>query len=124
MTILFAGPSIFLESGALEEVSVITNDFGVGVGRASGLGGETTLLREDPTIFTAAGRVLRGVVRDSHTNQEKNPVFGFCAPVNPAAGVQACWPQFPSIFENKFGGFDWSVNQAANKAWFFFNRTF
>ncbi len=58
-----AGPSIFLgNQDALEEVSVITNDFGVEYGRASGSvvnyvtkSGSNDFHGRDRTIFTAAG---------------------------------------------------------------------
>jgi hypothetical protein len=118
-----AGPSIFLgNQDALEEVSVITNDFGVEYGRASG-SVVNYVTKSGSNDFHGTGfEYYEGSFADSHTNQEKNPVFGFCAPVNPAPG---CRPvlHIPKFVENKFGGsFGGPIKR--NKAWFFFTPYF
>src|SRR6266850_438242 len=59
---------------------------------------------------------------NSHTNEEKNPVFGFCAPTNPAAGCTPVGP-IPRFVENKFGG-SFGGPIVHNKAWFFFTPYF
>src|SRR6266851_491148 len=118
-----AGPSIFLgNQDALEEVSVITNDFGVEYGRASG-SVVNYVTKSGSNDFHGSGfEYWTGSRWDSHANEEKNPVFGFCAPVNPATG---CTPVAPvSLYvENRFGG---SIGGPIkrNKAWFFFTPYF
>jgi hypothetical protein len=118
-----AGPSIFLgNQDALEEVSVITNDFGVEYGRASG-SVVNYVTKSGSNDFHGSGfEYYLGSFADSHDNEEKNPVFGFCAPVNPKAG---CTPvaAVPLYVENKFGG---SIGGPIkrNKAWFFFTPYF
>src|SRR5216684_3938687 len=118
-----AGPSIFLgNQDALEEVSVITNDFGVEYGRASG-SVVNYVTKSGSNDFHGSGfEYYEGSFADSHTNQEKNPVFGFCAPVNPAAGCTPVGP-IPGFVENKFGGSIGGPIQR-NKAWFFFTPYF
>jgi len=118
-----AGPSIFLgNQDALEEVSVITNDFGVEYGRASGSVVNYVTKSGSNEIHGSGFEYYEGSFADSHANQEKNPVFGFCAPVNPAAG---CKPVLavPNFVENKFGG---SIGGPIkrDKAWFFFTPYF
>jgi len=118
-----AGPSIFLgNQDALEEVSVITNDFGVEYGRASG-SVVNYVTKSGTNEFHGTGfEYYEGSFADSHTNQEKNPLFGFCAPVNPAPG---CTPvgHIPKFVENKFGGsFGGPIKR--DKAWFFFTPYF
>jgi hypothetical protein len=118
-----AGPSIFLgNQDALEEVSVITNDFGVEYGRASG-SVVNYITKSGSNEFHGSGfEYFLGSFMDSHTNEEKNPVFGFCAPVSPAAN---CTPvgAIPRYVENKFGGsFGGPIKR--DKAWFFFTPYF
>src|SRR6266567_5880490 len=118
-----AGPSIFLgNQDALEEVSVITNDFGVEYGRASGSVVNYVTKSGSNEIHGTGFEYYEGSFADSHANQEKNPVFGFCAPVNPAAGCTPVSP-VPLYVENKFGG---SIGGPIkrNKAWFFFTPYF
>ncbi len=118
-----AGPSIFLgNQDALEEVSVITNDFGVEYGRASG-SVVNYVTKSGSNDFHGSGfEYYEGSFADSHTNQEKNPLFGFCAPVNPAAACKPVGP-IPKFVENKFGGsFGGPIKR--NKAWFFFTPYF
>src|SRR5258706_4223901 len=118
-----AGPSIFLgNQDALDEVSVITNNFGVEYGRASGSVVNYVTKSGTNDFHGSAFEYFLGSWADSHANQEKNPVFGFCAPVNPAAG---CTPvsAVPNFVENKFGG---SIGGPIkrDKAWFFFTPYF
>jgi hypothetical protein len=118
-----AGPSIFLgNQDALEEVSVITNEFGVEYGRASGSVVNYVTKSGSNDFHGSAFEYYEGSFADSHDNEEKNTVFGFCAPVNPAPG---CTPvgAVPRYVENKFGG---SIGGPIkrNKAWFFFTPYF
>jgi outer membrane receptor protein involved in Fe transport len=114
-----AGPSIFLgNQDVLDEVSVITNDFSVEYGRASGSVVNYVTKSGTNEFHGSAFEYYTGSFADSHTNEEKNPVFGFCAPSNPAAG---CTPVAPisRFVENRFGGaFGGPIKR--NKAWFFF----
>src|SRR6266581_5800370 len=118
-----AGPSIFLgNQDALEEVSVITNDFGVEYGRASG-SVVNYVTKSGSNDFHGTGfEYYEGSFADSHANEEKSPVQGFCAPVNPAAGCTPVGP-IPGFVENKFGG---SIGGPIkrDKAWFFFTPYF
>jgi Carboxypeptidase regulatory-like domain/TonB-dependent Receptor Plug Domain len=121
-----AGPSIFLgNQDALEEVSVITNDFSVEYGRASG-SVVNYVTKSGGNDFHGSGfEYFLGSFADSHANEEKNPVFGFCAPgvvSTPTAPCNAVQP-IPRYVENKFGG---SIGGPIkrNKAWFFFTPYF
>lgn len=118
-----AGPSIFLgNQDALEEVSVITNDFGVEYGRASG-SVVNYVTKSGGNEFHGSGfEYFEGNFADSHANEEENPVFGFCAagqvpPACRAVGLPARY------VESKFGG---SIGGPIkkNKAWFFFTPYF
>jgi Carboxypeptidase regulatory-like domain/TonB-dependent Receptor Plug Domain len=121
-----AGPSIFLgNQDALEEVSVITNEFGVEYGRASGSVVNYVTKSGGNTFHGSAFEYFEGDLADSHANEETNTVFGFCAPgvvstpASPCDTVNAV----PRFVENKFGGsFGGPIKQ--NKAWFFFTPYF
>ncbi|HXL21586.1 MAG TPA: TonB-dependent receptor [Candidatus Dormibacteraeota bacterium] len=119
-----AGPSIFLgNQDALEEVSVITNDFGVEYGRASG-SVVNYVTKSGGNEFHGSGfEYFTGNFADSHANEEENGVFGFCAPgVSPSTGCTPVGP--PARYnEHRFGG---SIGGPIkkNKAWFFFTPYF
>jgi outer membrane receptor protein involved in Fe transport len=118
-----AGPSIFLgNQDALDEVTVITNDFSVEYGRASGSVVNYVTKSGSNEFHGSAFEYFLGSFADSHANEEKNTVFGFCAPVNPASGCTPVSP-VPRYVENKFGG---SIGGPIrrNKAWFFFTPYF
>lgn len=118
-----AGPSIFLgNQDALDEVSVITNDFGVEYGRASGSVVNYVTKSGTNDFHGSAFEYYLGSWADSHDNGEINPVFGFCAKTNPAPGCTPVAP-VPRFVENKFGGsFGGPIKK--NKAWFFFTPYF
>jgi outer membrane receptor protein involved in Fe transport len=118
-----AGPSIALgNQDALDEVSVITNDFSVEYGRASGSVVNYVTKSGTNEFHGSAFEYFLGSFADSHDNGEINPVFGFCAKVNPAPGCTSVGP-VPRYVENKFGG---SIGGPIkrNKAWFFFTPYF
>jgi outer membrane receptor protein involved in Fe transport len=119
-----AGPSIFLgNQDALEEVSVITNDFGVEYGRASGTIVNYVTKSGTNAFHGTAFEYFAGNFADSHANEEKNTVLGFCAPgVSPSTGCNAVGPPARYV-ENKFGG---SIGGPIkrDKAWFFFTPYF
>jgi hypothetical protein len=118
-----AGPSIFLgNQEALDEVTVITNDFSVEYGRASG-SVVNYVTKSGTNEFHGTGfESYTGSIFDSHTNEEINPVFGFCGPGNTGAG---CTPVAPvaRYVENRFGGAIGGPIKR-NKAWFFFTPYF
>jgi len=120
-----AGPSIFLgNQDALEEVSVITNDFGVEYGRASG-SVVNYVTKSGGNEFHGSGfEYYTGNFADSHANEEKNGVFGFCSP-GQDPNTTGCTPVGPPARynEHRFGG---SIGGPIkkNKAWFFFTPYF
>src|SRR5579859_4403507 len=118
-----AGPSIFLgNQDALDEVSVITNDFSVEYGRASGSVVNYVTKAGTNDFHGSAFDYFLGSFADSHDNGEINPVFGFCAKDNPKPGCTPVAP-VPRYVENKFGGsFGGPIKR--NKAWFFFTPYF
>ena len=119
-----AGPSIFLgNQDALEEVTVITNEFGVEYGRASGSVVNYVTKSGSNQFHGSAFEYYEGDFADSHANEEKNPVFGFCPPgVSPSTGCGAV-SAVPRYVENKFGGsFGGPIKK--DKAWFFFTPYF
>jgi outer membrane receptor protein involved in Fe transport len=100
-----AGPSIFLgNQDALDEVSVITNEFGVEYGRASGSVVNYVTKSGGNTFHGSAFEYYLGDFADSHANQDSpGPV--------------------PRYVENKFGGsFGGPIKK--DKAWFFFTPYF
>jgi hypothetical protein len=121
-----AGPSIFLgNQDALEEVSVITNEFGVEYGRASGSVVNYITKSGSNTFHGSAFEYFEGSFADSHDNSETNTVFGFCAPgvvSTPTAPCSTVGP-IPRYVENKFGG-SFGGPIKSNKAWFFFTPYF
>jgi hypothetical protein len=75
-----AGPSIFLgNQDLLSEVSVITNDFSVEYGRASGSVVNYVTKSGTNQFHGSAFEYWTGSFADSHTNEEKSGLFGFCA---------------------------------------------
>src|ERR1700738_3925439 len=100
-----AGPSIFLGNpDALDEVSVITNDFGVEYGRASGSVVNYVTKSGTNEFHGSAFEYYLGSWADSHANEDA---------VGPV----------PRFVQNKFGGsFGGPIKR--NKAWFFFTPYF
>ena len=101
-----AGPSIFLgNQDALQEVSVITNDFGVEYGHASG-SVVNYVTKSGTNEFHGSGfEYFTGSRWDSHDN------------------LEASTDTIPRYVENRFGG---TVGGPVkrNKAWFFFSPYF
>jgi len=101
-----AGPSIFLgNQDALDEVSVITNDFGVEYGRASGTVVNYVTKSGSNDFHGSAFEYFTGSHWDSHDNLESGT------------------DPLPRYVENRFGGsFGGPIKR--NKAWFFFTPYF
>lgn len=113
-----AGPSIFLgNQDALDEVTVITNDFGVEYGRASGSVVNYVTKSGSNEFHGSAFEYFLGSFADSHANEDQVDHINGCGK-NPAAGCTPVGP-IPRYVENKFGG---SIGGPIkrNKAWFFF----
>jgi len=117
-----AGPSIFLgNQDALDEVSVITNDFGVEYGRASGSVVNYVTKSGTNDFHGSAFEYFLGSWADSHTNERRTPFSGF-APKKPCSRVHTGRSDSRFV-ENKFGG-SFGGPIVHNKAWFFFTPYF
>ena len=114
-----AGPSIFLgNQDLLGEVSIITNDFSVEYGRASGTVVNYVTKSGTNQFHGSAFEYWTGSWADSHTNEEKSTVFGFCAPgEDPGDGCEPVAP-ISRYVENRFG-FTGGGPIVKDKAWFF-----
>jgi len=101
-----AGPSIFLgNQDALDEVSVITNEFGVEYGRASGAVVNYVTKSGTNDFHGSAFEYFTGSHWDSHDN------------------LETATDTIPRYVENRFGGtFGGPVKR--DKAWFFFSPYF
>src|ERR1700675_1038259 len=114
------GPSIFLgNQDLLSEVSVITNDFGVEYGRASGT--EVNYVTKSGTnqFHGSAFEYFTGSFADPHTNEEKSPLLGFCTPGQDPVAT-GCAPVKPiSRYVENRPGFTIGGPVYRNKVWFF-----
>src|SRR5258706_4063244 len=113
-----AGPSIFLgNQDLLGEVSVITNDFSVEYGRASGSVVNYVTKSGTNQFHGSAFEYWTGSRWDSHTNEEKSTLFNFCAP---GQDPTTCNPVAPisRYVENRFG-FTIGGPVHKDKVWFF-----
>jgi hypothetical protein len=97
------GPSIFFgNQDAISEVQVVTN-FSAEYGR--NMGGVVNYVTKSGTnAFHGTGfEFWQGNTFSSLENEEKSPVFGFCAPgQDPSTGCTA--PVMPKFVDNRFGG--------------------
>ena len=112
-----AGPSIFLgNQDLLGEISIITNDFSVEYGRASGSVVNYVTKSGTNQIHGSAFEYYTGSFADSHTNEEKSGVFGFCTGGN----TTNCTPVAPitRYVENR-PGFTVGGPIRKDHAWFF-----
>jgi len=101
-----SGPSIFLgNQDVLDEVSVITNDFGVEYGRASGAVVNYVTKSGTNEIHGSGFEYFTGSHWDSHDNLEQGT------------------DPIPRYVENRFGGTVGGPIKR-NKAWFFFSPYF
>ncbi len=127
-----AGPSIFMgNEDAIGEVNVITNNFGVEYGRNSGSVVNYVTKSGTNSLHGTVFEFNRNSIWDSHTNQEKSPVFGFCPPgvavgtlINvvgqPDPNGSACSAvEHPSKYiDNRYGG-SLGGPIVKNRVWFF-----
>ena len=99
------GPDIFFgNQDAIAEIQVVTNydaEFGRNTGAVVNY-----VTKSGTNQFHGAGyEIWDGSTFDSLTNEEKNPVFGFCPPGVPANATTGCTaPTVSRFVENRFGG--------------------
>jgi len=110
------GPAIFVEnSDIISEYQVMTN-YDAAYGR--NMGSQVNIITKSGTndFHGTAFETWRGSTFDSLVNEEKSPVFGYCAPNNPEPGCQD--PKVARYVRNMFGGTIGGPIKK-NKAWFF-----
>jgi outer membrane receptor protein involved in Fe transport len=116
------GPSFFFGNpDAIAELQVVTN-FDAEYGR--NMGGVVNYVTKGGTnVFHGSGyEFWQGDHFDSLQNQEKNPLFGFCAPgVSPSTGCTK--PVVPQYVQNQFGGTIGGPIKR-DKVWFFGSTNF
>ena len=97
------GPDIFFgNQDAIAEIQVVTN-YDAEFGRNTGAVVNYVTKSGTNHFHGAAYWIWGGSTFDSLTNQEKSPVFGFCAPgVPPSTGCTE--PTVSRFVENRFGG--------------------
>ena len=97
------GPSIFFgNQDAISEVQVVTN-FSAEYGRNMGAVVNYVTKSGTNTFHGTGYEFWQGNTFSSLENEEKSPVFGFCAPgQDPATGCTV--PVVPGFVENRFGG--------------------
>lgn len=118
------GPSIFFgNQDAIAELQIVTN-YSAEYGRNMGAVVNYVTKSGTNQFHGSAYEFWQGSKFQSLTNQEKNPVFGFCTPGQDPA-TTGCTPvQSPSLFvDNRFGG---TVGGPIKKdrAWFFASTNF
>ena len=115
-----AGPSIFLgNQDLLGEISIITNDFSVEYGRASGSVVNYVTKSGTNQIHGTAFEYWTGSWADSRTNEEKSGVFNICQRGQDPV-VTGCTPVAPvSKYVENRPGFTIGGPIVKDKAWFF-----
>ena len=118
------GPSIFFgNQDVIAELQVVTN-YDAEYGR--NLGGVVNYVTKAGTnAFHGTGfEFWQGDRFDSLQNQEKSPVFGFCAPGQTSTTLDPCsTPVVPRFVENQFGGTVGGPIKR-DKIWFFGSANF
>ncbi len=97
------GPQIFFgNQDALAEIQVITNDYSAQYGRNSGAVVNYLTKSGTNTFHGSVFEFYQGQFLSSFENQQKSPLFGFCAPgQSPTTGCSV--PVLPRSVENRFG---------------------
>jgi len=117
------GPSIFFgNQDAIQEIQVITN-YSAEYGR--NMGSVVNYITKSGTNqFHGTGyEFWQGNTFSSMDNEDKSPVFGFCAPGQNAASSGCTKPVVPQFVDNRFGG---SIGGPIlkDKLWFFGSANF
>jgi hypothetical protein len=99
-----AGPQIFFGSqDAIQEIQVITNSYSAQYGRNAGAVVNYITKSGSNGLHGSGFEFYQGDMLASLSNQEKNPLFGYCAPgQNPSSGCAAA--VVPRYVENRYGG--------------------
>ena len=98
-----AGPQVFFgNQDAIQQLQVITNDYGAQYGRNAGAVVNYITKSGTNSFHGSAFDFYQGQFLSSLSNQQKNPLFGYCAPgVNPTTGCSV--PTLPRYVENRAG---------------------
>jgi hypothetical protein len=98
------GPAAFFGSqDAIEEIQVITNDYSAQYGRNAGAVVNYLTRAGTNSFHGSAFELYQDEFLSSMTNDDKNPLFGYCAPgENPSDGCAP--PVLPRYVENRVGG--------------------
>jgi len=114
------GPQVFFgNQDAIEQIQVITNDYSAQYGRNAGAIENYITKSGTNSFHGTASDFYQGQFLSSLSNQEKNPLFGYCpAGTSPSTGCSA--PFLPRYVENRagatIGGPVWR-----NKLFFFYS---
>ena len=117
-----AGPSIFFgNQDAIQEIQVITN-YSAEYGRNSGSVVNYITKAGTNTFHGTGYEFWQGNTFSSMTNEEKSPVFGFCAP-GQSTSSGCTKAEVPQFVDNRFGG---TIGGPVlkNKMWFFGSTNF
>jgi hypothetical protein len=122
-----AGPSIFLSNqDVIGEFQIITNNFSAEYGRNSGSVVNYITKQGTNSWHGSAHEYYTGNWAQSHSNEERSGVFGFCEPGQPVgtitpfapSGCKAVTRDGQRYVENRFGGtFGGPIMR--DKMWFF-----
>src|SRR5581483_10177411 len=118
------GPSIFFgNQDAIAELQIVTN-YSAEYGRNMGAVVNYVTKQGTNLFHGSAYEFWQGSKFDSLTNQEKNPVFGFCA-AGQDPTTTGCTPvQSPTLFvDNRFGG-TMGGPIVKDRVWFFGSTNF
>jgi hypothetical protein len=98
-----AGPQVFFgNQDAIQQLQVITNDYSAQYGRNAGAVENYITKSGTNSFHGSAFDLYQGQFLSSLSNQEKNPLFGYCPPgVSPTTGCAA--PFLPRYVENRAG---------------------
>jgi hypothetical protein len=116
------GPNVFFgNADAIAEVQIITED-SAEYGRNSGAV-VNYITKSGTNQFHGTGyEVYNGSWADSLANQDKSPIFGYCAPgVSPSSGCSV--PTIPRYVDNRWGG-TFGGPAKKDKLWFFGSGNF
>jgi Carboxypeptidase regulatory-like domain/TonB dependent receptor/TonB-dependent Receptor Plug Domain len=112
-----SGPDIFFgNQDAISEIQVVTN-YDAQFGRNTGAVVNYITKAGTNNFHGTAYEFWQGSIFDSLENQEKNPLFGFCVPGQPAS-TGCVVPTVPGFVDNRFGGTVGGPIKK-DKVWFF-----
>jgi hypothetical protein len=99
------GPDIFFgNQDAISEIQVVTN-YDAQFGRNTGAVVNYVTKAGTNQFHGSAFEIWDGATFDSMTNEDKNPLLGYCPPGVPANATTGCIaPSIPGSVENRFGG--------------------